>query len=166
MIVGYLFTAGIVLASLIIQSHSSFDALRIAGIKPDLVLIAVVYCGYSFGSFYGEVTGFIAGLFHDSISNSPLGLLTFPKMAIGFISGMFGRAMFKESIFTISLLIFLASLAKGIMTLLLSFLFHEATLSAIAGIILPESFYNAVIASPLFFLFDKIFEKELQREGH
>jgi rod shape-determining protein MreD len=166
MILAYLFTGGLILASLIIQGHSSFDVLRIAGVKPDLLFITVVFMAYSFGSFYGEVTGFISGLLHDSISNSPLGLLAFPKMALGFIVGMFGRAVLKESMLTVFLLLFVASIIKGILTLLLCYLFHEASISSVATVILPEAFYNALVAPPLFMLYDKIFEKELEREGN
>jgi len=32
--------------------------------------------------------------------------------------------------------------------------------------VFPESFYNALLAPPLFYLFDKLFEKELAREGY
>ncbi len=59
MILMYIITGALLLASLIIQGHSSFDVLRIGGVKPDLVFIVVVYFAYSFGSLYGEVTGFI-----------------------------------------------------------------------------------------------------------
>ncbi len=165
MIVTYVFTGAIVIASLLIQGHTSFDVLRIGGVKPDLLFIAIVYFSYSFGSFYGEVTGFIGGLLHDAISNSPLGFLTFPKVVLGFAVGMFGRSILKEHILTISLLLFLSSLAKGVITLFLGYIFHEASIAAVASIIFPESFYNAILAPPLFLLFDRIFEKELSREG-
>ena len=56
MIYTYLITAGIVLVSTLIQGHQSFDVIRIAGVKPDLIFIITVYMGYSFGSFNGEVT--------------------------------------------------------------------------------------------------------------
>ncbi|MFW5770265.1 MAG: rod shape-determining protein MreD, partial [Spirochaetota bacterium] len=104
MILKYIITGAILLASLIIQGHSSVDVLRIAGVKPDLMFIVIIYFGYSFGSFYGEVTGFIGGLLQDSVSNSPLGLMAFPKMALGFIVGMLGRSIFRENIITIFLL--------------------------------------------------------------
>ena len=165
MIVTYIFTGAIIIASLIIQGHTSFDALRIAGVKPDLLFIGIVYFSYSFGSFYGEITGFIGGLLHDAVSNSPLGLLAFPKMALGFIIGMFGRAVFKDNLITISILLFLSSIVKGIITLFLSYIFHEASVSSISNIIFPESFYNAILAPPLFFLFDKIFEREITEEA-
>ncbi len=166
MIVTYLFTAAIILVSLLVQGHTSFDVLRIAGVKPDLIFITVVYLSYCFGSFYGEVTAFISGLLHDAVSNSPLGLLTLPKVAVAFIIGMFGRSLFKSNILTISLLLFSASIVKGFLTLFLCYVFHEASASSILSIILPEAFYNALLAPPLFFLFDKIFERELEREGY
>ncbi len=166
MIVTYLFTAAIILVSLLVQGHTSFDVLRIAGVKPDLIFITVVYLSYCFGSFYGEVTAFISGLLHDAVSNSPLGLLTLPKVAVAFIIGMFGRSLFKSNILTISLLLFSASIVKGFLTLFLCYVFHESSASSILSIILPEAFYNALLAPPLFFLFDKIFERELEREGY
>jgi len=166
MIFSYIFTAIIILISLLIQSHSSFDVLRIAGVKPDLIFITIVYISYSFGSFYGETVGFISGLFQDAASSSPLGLLTFPKVALGFLVGMFGRAVIKNNILTITILLFVASLLKGLITLFLCYVFHQAAAGDILRIILPESFYNALLSPPLFFLFDKIFESELEREGY
>lgn len=166
MAVTYIFMGALIAASLIIQAHPSFDVLRIAGVKPDLLFVTIVYYSYSFGSFYGEVTGFIGGLLHDAVSNSPLGLLAFPKMTLGFIVGFFGRSVFKANLLTISLLILIASLLKGIITLMLCYIFHEASIISVINIIFPEAFYNALIAPALFFLYDKIFEKELSREGY
>ena len=166
MIYTYIVTAILILVSLIVQGHSSFDSIRIGGVKPDLLFILVIYMGYSFGSFYGQLTGFISGLLHDSVSNSPLGLLTFPKLALGFIAGMIGRSVIKNNVISILLLLFLASLIKGIITLFLSYTFHQTMISAIITIILPESFYNAILAPPLFFIYDKIYEKELERGGY
>jgi rod shape-determining protein MreD len=140
--------------------------LRIAGIKPDLLFIAVLYFSYSFGSFYGEITGFVSGVLHDAVSNSPLGLLTLPKLILGFLAGFYGRAVFKANMISIALLLFVASLAKGVITLFLAYVFHEASVSSIISIIIPEAFYNALLAPPLFFLYDKIFERELSREGY
>ena len=165
MITTYIYTGAIILISLIIQGHDSFNAISIAGVKPDLTFIAIIYFSYTFGSFYGEVTGFIGGLLHDAISNSPLGLLAFPKMALGYFAGMFGRSILRENIITIFLMLFVASVLKGILTLLLSYLFFEGSISAILNIIIPESFYNGLLAPPLFFIFDKLFEDSRPLEG-
>ncbi len=165
MITTYIYTGAILIISLIIQGHSSFDVLSIGGVKPDLCFIAIVYFAYCFGSFYGEVVGFLSGLIHDAMSNSPLGLLAFPKVLLGFFVGTFGKSILKENILTIFLMIFLASVLKGILTLLLCYLFHKGFISAIISIILPEAFYNALLAPPLFFLYDKIFEDSFIKEG-
>jgi len=166
MILVYVFSAILLTLSLVIQGHTSFDVIRIAGVKPDLIFIVVVYLSYSFGSFYGEVTGFISGLFHDAVSNSPLGLLTLPKVIVAFIVGRMGRSVVHGGIPTILILLFVASLIKGVITLILAGLFHTASISAVFHVIIPEAFYNALLAPPLFALFDRLFEKELEREGN
>ncbi len=166
MVIGYVFTGALIIASLIIQGHGSFDVLKVAGAKPDLLFIAVVFFSYNFGSFYGEVTGFIAGLLHDAVSNAPLGLLTFPKVVLGYIVGMFGRSVLRENLATVFLLVLAASIVKGIISLFLCYIFDGASVASRAGVIIPESIYNAVLAPFLFMLYNKIFEREIERAGN
>lgn len=166
MIYTYLITTAVVLVSMLIQGHPSFDVIRIAGVKPDLLFIITVYMGYSFGSFNGEVTGFASGLLHDSISNAPLGLTTLPSLAVGFIVGMFGRGVLKSNIATIIILLFAASIVKGVITLFLCYIFHQGYIASVIHVILPEAFYNAILAPMLFFVYDKLYQGELQREGY
>lgn len=165
MIVTYILTAVIILVSLLIQGHPSFDVLRLAGVKPDLIFITIVYVSYCFGSFYGEVTAFISGLMHDAVSNAPLGLLTLPKVIIAFSLGLIGRNVLKNNVISISLLLFVATLIKGVITLMLCYIFHESSAASILGIIIPEAIYNGLLSAPLFYVFDKIFQQELEREG-
>jgi len=166
MILTYIITAVMILIALVVQSHSSLDVIRIFGVKPDLVFIIVVYTGYSFGPIPGQITGFASGLFHDSVSNSPYGFLAFPKLVVGFIIGLIGRSVLKNNIPTIMILMLVATLVKGIITLILSYIFAQGMVSSIINVIIPESLYNAILAPPLFFLFDKIFRRELELEGY
>jgi rod shape-determining protein MreD len=160
------FTGIIMLISLILQGHTSFDVIRIGGVKPDLLFIAIVYFAYSFGSFYGEVTGFIGGIFQDAVSNAPLGLLTLPKVIIAYVIGIFGRTVFKQSWLTVCLLLFGATILKGLFTLFLYFMFYDASVKDIVSIIIPEAVYNAILAPFLFILFDHIFSNEIERDGY
>jgi rod shape-determining protein MreD len=160
----YVFTGAVLLLSLIIQGHPSFDVLRIGGVKPDLVFIAIVYFAYNFGSFYSEVCAFISGLFHDALSQAPLGLLTLPKVILAFTIGYFGRDIMQKNILTIGVLVFVASILKGVMTLILGLLFHSSAIDSAS--ILPESFFNALLAPLLFFIYDKIFESEIPGERY
>jgi len=164
MILTYILTAALMLLSLVVQGSPSFDVIRVAGVKPDLIFIFIVYLSYSFGSFFGEVSAFSIGLLQDAVSQSPLGFLTLPKVIVAFVLGRFGRSIIKSNILTVFLLVFLASLVKGILTLFFAYIFHPVAISTILSIILPESFYNAILAPLLFVLFDKLFEKELEKE--
>ena len=166
MILVYILSAILLTISLVVQGHTSFDVIRIAGVKPDLIFIVVVYLSYSFGSFYGEVTGFISGLFHDAVSNSPLGLLTLPKVIVAVLVGRMGRSIIHNGIVPVLILVFAASLIKGILTLILASIFHEASIVSVLHVIITEDFYNALLGPTLFALFDRIFEKELEREGN
>ena len=162
MILKYIFTTILVIVALVIQSHVSLDAIRIFGVKPDLLFILIVYFSYTFGPFYGQVVAFASGLLRDSISNSPLGFLTLPSVIIAFIVGMFGKEMLKDNLITIAVMIFVASFLKGIVAYLLSIIFlSETSAFSIINIVLPESLYNAIIAPAVFILLNKLFTEEI-----
>ncbi|HNX60296.1 MAG TPA: hypothetical protein PKK43_14435, partial [Spirochaetota bacterium] len=67
---------------------------------------------------------------------------------------------------TVFILVFVASAIKGLLTLMLCFAFHEAFIGDIIHIIVPESFYNAVLAPFIFMLFDKLFDHVIDRSGY
>lgn len=165
MIFVYIVSAILILLSIIVQGHPSFDVVRIGDVKPDLLFIVIVYLSYNFGPLYGETCGFIGGLFQDAVSNSPLGLLALPKVVIGFFVGIFGKDIFKSNVITVTLLLFFASLLKGIITLFLCYVFNEAAAGQVLSIILPEAFYNALLSPIIFILLNKIFAKEIETEG-
>lgn len=166
MVLAYIYTGAIIVLSLVIQGNDSFDVIKVAGVKPDLLFIAIVYFGYTFGSFYGEVTGFIGGIFHDSISPYILGILTLPKVLMGFAIGFLSRSFLRQNPLTVFILVFVASAIKGLLTLMLCFAFHEAFIGDIIHIIVPESFYNAVLAPFIFMLFDKLYDHVIDRSGY
>ena len=75
----YIFTAAIMVASLIVQGHSSFDVIRIAGVKPDLLFIAVLYFG---------IPQFWAKFQSGEMSSNAGGLIRWPAwlaLPIGFV---------------------------------------------------------------------------------
>ena len=161
MIFKYIFTFVIIGLSLIVQSHTSLDVIRIFGVKPDVLFIMVIYFSYTFGAFYGQVIAFASGLIRDAISNSPLGFLTLPSILIAFIIGMFGKELLKNNLLTISLMVFVASFVKGIITYLLSIAFLSASAFSIISVVLPESLYNAILAPAVFILLNKLFAEEI-----
>ena len=161
MIFVYIVTTILVIISILFQGH-----LGISGTKPDLLFIIVVYMAYSFGSFYGQVTGFCGGLLLDADSGAPLGLFTFSYIIAGFVVGMFGRSVFRGNFITIMLLLFVASFIKGILTLFICYSFDQVSFFRSMGVVFTESLFNAFLAPLFFFIFDKLFARELEREGY
>ena len=69
----------------------SLLALSKYNITPDLVIIMVIYMGYTRGHIAGMVSGFVAGLILDILSGSFIGLSALSYSLAGFISGYFCR---------------------------------------------------------------------------
>ena len=66
-------------------------------ITPDLVIILVIYLGYTRGQIAGMISGFIAGLILDLLSGSFIGLSALSYCLAGFISGYFNKQLTGES---------------------------------------------------------------------
>ncbi|MDQ3194776.1 MAG: rod shape-determining protein MreD [Bacteroidota bacterium] len=86
----YLKYALIFLVLIVLQvSFMWLLAISKYNIAPDLVIIMVIYTGYSRGQIAGMVSGFIAGLILDILSGSFIGLSALSYSLAGFISGYF-----------------------------------------------------------------------------
>jgi rod shape-determining protein MreD len=82
-------------------------------ITPDLVIIPVIYLGYTRGHIAGMISGFVAGLTLDILSGSFIGLSALSYSLAGFIAGYFHRQLSGESSKRTSLIgiIFMCTLA-------------------------------------------------------
>ena len=55
--------------------------------RPDLILLLIVYTGFYYGAIPGTLTGFVLGIFQDSLSPNPIGMTSLANCLIGFIAG-------------------------------------------------------------------------------
>lgn len=60
-------------------------------ITPDIVILLVIFIGYTHGNIAGMISGFLSGLILDILSGSFIGLLALSYSIAGFISGYFKR---------------------------------------------------------------------------
>lgn len=75
------------LAVLLLQMSLS-DLLTIRGLRPDFILIYVVYVSLKWGSLTGVIAGFSMGLMEDALSaGSLMGLAPLTKSLTGFLVG-------------------------------------------------------------------------------
>lgn len=62
-------------------------SFAVAGIKPDLLLLATVISGLSKGKNRGMLSGFLLGLLYDILFGQLIGLNAFAYLLIGYICG-------------------------------------------------------------------------------
>ncbi|MBS1518763.1 MAG: rod shape-determining protein MreD [Bacteroidetes bacterium] len=81
----------IIFAVLIIVQVSFVWLIAISNynITPDLVIVLVIYLGFTRGQIAGMVSGFITGLTLDLLSGSFIGLSALSYCVAGFIAGYF-----------------------------------------------------------------------------
>jgi len=88
-------------------------------VKPDFVLIAVIYFGLSKGSFEGEIFGFFGGFLEDVFSGGPLGLNGLIKAIIGYTCGIIKKKFYPKNIVTQTIILITATLLDGLLTSLI-----------------------------------------------
>lgn len=146
----------VVLLFIIIQGQI-VNYISFKDIKPDLVMIVLVYLSLKYGPIFGTLFGFTIGLVVDSLSPFFLGLGALCKSWIGFSVGTQQGKFFKDNPFTQAALIFVAFVVHDILYLLvytkLNFdLFFDLFLSQT----LFSALYTGVIAPLLIYLAKKI----------
>lgn len=88
----YLKYAVIFLVLIVLQvSFIWLIAIPPYNISPDLVIILVIYLGYTRGHIAGMVAGFVSGLILDIVSGSFIGLSALSYTLAGFIAGFFSK---------------------------------------------------------------------------
>lgn len=87
----YLKYAGIFIVLIILQVTFIGYIFSIPNynITPDIVILFVIYLGYTRGHIAGTLSGFISGLIFDILSGSFFGLLALSYCVAGFIAGYF-----------------------------------------------------------------------------
>ncbi|MGI6679360.1 MAG: rod shape-determining protein MreD [Dehalobacterium sp.] len=83
-----------ILMSIVLQTSLN---LFIGKIKPDLLLILVIFIALMEGPKTGLKAGFVVGLIENLITGKYLGLSVIVKMITGFLAGLLEPKIFKEN---------------------------------------------------------------------
>jgi len=91
----YLKYAAIFIVLIIVQVSFIGYILSIPNynITPDIVILFVIFLGYTRGHITGMISGFIAGLILDILSGSFIGLLALSYCVSGFVAGYFNTQL-------------------------------------------------------------------------
>lgn len=100
----------LILFIFIIQS-TFLNAISIAGVKPNIMLITVVAIGFLKGEYDALFCGLIAGILCDSFFSSYIGGNLFLYGIIGFLVGVICKEFYKENVVTPMIVCAAATLA-------------------------------------------------------
>jgi rod shape-determining protein MreD len=140
----------LVTAALLLQV-TVFPSYIADPLKPNLLIIIVSYVGLKSGRM-GGLLAFGLGILQDCVSGIFLGLNGFSYLCIFLILNLAADRLYTGSRYLLVLVVFLATVANGLLQLILLFLFpttngiYEPILSAL----IPQGLINALIVSLVF----------------
>ena len=131
-------------------------SLPIQRIRPDIVLILIVYWGLSRSPISGGILSIFLGYLMDLFSGHSFGLYTFSRPLLFYLGQIFKGRFYLESILSQFLFVFLFALFEGFLVLTLLSALNPVPLGNLTSLFLtfyfPQSFLTGVI-SPILFLF-------------
>ena len=130
------------------------DHIKIAGVKPDLLILLVVFFAIFFGPGAGAESGFVSGLLKDTYSLDifwvNIILLSLTGLAVGGLS----PKLFKESKLTQGLLVFASSALYMVIHYFVSLsvlkIEYVTLQDYLYYLILPSSLYTAILSAFIF----------------
>jgi len=136
----------ITVALLLEQTVLNF--LRVAGVKPDLVLLIVIFNGILKGPREGALWGFVAGSLEDFACGHYIGLNALSKLVAGCLAGLVEFRVYKESVVTAAAVVWAVSFISGgvVYLLLLTLGVFVAPSDAFLRVLLPVAVYNALLS--------------------
>ena len=149
----------IILFSFLLQT-TLFHHLKLAGVIPNLLIIATVSVGYIFGQKTGLVTGFICGLLSDLMFGSVIGLHAMIYMFTGCFFSYGSKKYWQSKMSVPLILITIADIFYNILFYIFEFLLRGKMnfLNYFKLIIFPEAVYTLVIALVFYSLIRLIFK--------
>lgn len=151
------FTLGLILVISLLLQLTVFNFIKVAGVKPDLILVFVIFNALLNGSRDGAVFGLVGGLLQDLITGQFIGLNAISKALTGFLFGLMGKKLYKENIIIPIISLFLGSIFCDFVIYILGYFIslNTSLLMVFKGKILPAAIYNACLTP---FIYGKFYD--------
>lgn len=151
----FVFFVSIVLCVVI---QSSFNFLDV-GVKPDFLLILVVFIALMEGPAAGLKTGFVVGLVEDIVAGKYFGIYILCKMLTGLIIGLLEPKIFKENYLIPVVTLFFGTILHEFLFILFGNMIGIKILwgESIRHQAFPLAIYHAILAPFAYVLFYKIY---------
>ena len=149
---------GLVIGLIPLQT-TVLEHLSVAGVRPDLCLIAVSLIGLFGGPADGAMMGALLGFEQDLFSAGDAWVNAITKVAIGLSAGLVGRYVARTTLATVLPMVLGLSVSSGI-----AFLIAGAggpyTLTAVRTVLLPQAVFDSMVAMGLYWVLAERFRKD------
>lgn len=134
-----------------------FNWFTIAGVKPNLFIVLVIFLGLFAGQKVGTAYGIILGIFLDLVLGRNIGISAIMLGITGFFGGYLDKNFSKESRLTVMLMMIGATAVYEIGTYIFSIIEFSINIEIISfiKILIIEIFYNAILTIILYPLIQK-----------
>lgn len=142
-----------------------FSWFTIAGVKPNLFVIFILFIGLFGNRSMGIVYGSIVGIFLDLIYQEKIGANLFGLTLIGIIATLFDKNFSKDSRITIMFMVFGSTVIFEVVSYFINFIMYSMNVEILnfIKILLIEVIYNiliTIIIYPLMQIFGYFIENE------
>ncbi len=135
--------------------------LAIQKIRPDFLLLFIIFIGQKEGKMFGQLSGFSIGLLADLLGMGTfIGLSIFVKTISGFLAGYLKNQKNKMNVFSYYIMVLIIIFIHFFFMYI--FYYHSMNLSfqyRIIRYVLPSVIYSGVF----YFLIEFIFSKHIER---
>ena len=141
----------VIIVCFLLQS-TVFQALSIAGVVPNLLLIVTVAAGYMHGRKNGIYVGLACVLLVDICYGDIIGLFGLMYMCIGYLNGYAHKVYFRDDYTMPIILVSISNLLYGFFYYVFLFLLRNRLnfFFYLRRIILPELIYTVVVSIVLY----------------
>lgn len=134
-----------------------FSWFTIAGIMPNLFVIAILFIGLFGTRTMGAIYGLVVGILLDLIIGTKVGIYSIGLGLIGFLAGVFDKNFSKDSRMTIMVMGVVATAAFEVLVFLLNYVFLATNIEIVnfVKILVIEVIYNLILTIILYPLIQK-----------
>ncbi|MEE9169265.1 MAG: rod shape-determining protein MreD [bacterium] len=147
---------GLIFLVVLILQHSFANFMAIYGVKPNFIVIYIVFLSIKFGRLFGCIAGFFMGIIEDSLLTILFGLNALCKSFVGFIADNVHAGLIGNNLLDIGFLLFLASLVHNFLyNWIYSFGADVSAIFLLFRFALPGALYTALIGMIITAIFPK-----------
>lgn len=141
------------LIAVVVLQTTVTPLVELGRVRPDLFLLLLYLGSYRMSPVQACMAGALLGLYEDSLSGGPLGLNVFTLSVLGYVLVRVREEFEETRLFPHVILLFLASLGSGLLTLgvLAFFGMGRGFAESLVWIVLPGAVYTTAVGALLLF---------------